>query len=264
MRVHVDESRTSFDRSGGRCDAPARLRLLQPGCRSSRCARPPARGCRATTYEIRRWSVACRRTRSRPAGRRRPRRGAGGRAGRRRSERRDVRERIEGAPGSMQLMPGIALSAGTRKSRLRRNSATISSTASCGPSRAATPASWTNGGTHEVELTISRVRGSTSSEGTAAYPRRHPVMANVFEKPSRRIVRSSMPGSDAIDGASTSYVIREYTSSVSTQPVSADRGCGPTRSVERNHAARRVLRGVQDHEPRALGQRAVRARPDRS
>ena len=44
----------------------------------------------------------------------------------------------------------------------------MASTASRGPSSAATPASCTAGGVQETELTISRVMGSTSGSGTAA------------------------------------------------------------------------------------------------
>ena len=43
-------------------------------------------------------------------------------------------------------------------------------------------------GAARVELMKRRVSGSTSGSGTAAYPSRQPVIANVFEKPSRRIV----------------------------------------------------------------------------
>ena len=64
-------------------------------------------------------------------------------------------------------------------------------TASCGPSSAAMPASCTNGGTHEVELTKNRTSGSTSGAGTAAKPQRQPVIAYVFDSPSSTSVRSS-------------------------------------------------------------------------
>ena len=80
----------------------------------------------------------------------------------------------------------------------------MASTASCGPVSAATPASCTNGGTHDVELTKKRTSGSTSGSGTAAKPQRQPVIAYVFESPSRTIVRSSIPGRDAIEANSPS------------------------------------------------------------
>ena len=47
-------------------------------------------------------------------------------------------------------------------------------------------------------LTKKRVSGSTSASGTAAKPQRQPVIAYVFESPSSRIVRSSIPGSEAM------------------------------------------------------------------
>ena len=54
-------------------------------------------------------------------------------------------------------------------------------------------ARWLNAEVHETELMIRRVTGSTNVVGSAANPSRHPVMANVFEQPSSRIVRSSIP-----------------------------------------------------------------------
>ena len=114
---------------------------LQRGDEARGCARPPARGSRATRRtrsaggRLRGGRTRCRRAARRPprraAGRRarRPRAAARTRSGTRRTHR---RARCSGRPG-------IAFSAGTRKSRRRRNSATIASTASCGPSSAATP-----------------------------------------------------------------------------------------------------------------------------
>ena len=61
--------------------------------------------------------------------------------------------------------PGSALRPRTTTSRRRRNSSRIASTASRGPSSAATPASCTAGGVQETELTIRRVIGSTSALG---------------------------------------------------------------------------------------------------
>ena len=83
---------------------------------------------------------------------------------------------------------------------LRRfsNSATIASIGSHGPSSAAIAACCAKAVVHDTVLTMSRVNGSTRCAGTAAMPRRHPVMANVFDHPSSRIVRSAMPSSAAM------------------------------------------------------------------
>ena len=51
---------------------------------------------------------------------------------------------------------------------------------------------------------IRRVTGSTSCDGSEAYPSLQPVIANVFEKPSTRIVRPARPGCEATELCSPS------------------------------------------------------------
>ena len=64
-----------------------------------------------------------------------------------------------------QRKPGIAFRPFTMTSRRRRNSATIASTASCGPSSAAMPARWVKLAVQELELTISWSTASASHSG---------------------------------------------------------------------------------------------------
>ena len=78
-------------------------------------------------------------------------------------------------------------------SRRERNSATMSSIGFQGPSSAATAASWLNAEVQETELMINRVTGSTSPGGNTPKPSRQPVMANGFDQPSSRTVRSAIP-----------------------------------------------------------------------
>ena len=94
-------------------------------------------------------------------------------------------------------MPGVARKAETTRSRRRRYSATIRSTGSCGPRKAASPASCTNAAVQELELMTSLVTGSTSARGKTPYPSRQPVIAYAFEKPSASTTRSRIPGSAA-------------------------------------------------------------------
>ncbi len=94
------------------------------------------------------------------------------------------------------------------RDRRARNSSTMASTASCGPVKASTAAICEKADVHETELMIRRLKAGTSAGGTAAKPRRQPVMANVLLKPSRRIVRSAMPGNEAIEMCSPSYTMR--------------------------------------------------------
>ena len=103
-----------------------------------------------------------------------------------------------------QRTPGILPSAETTRSRLRRNSATMRSTASCGPRNAATPASCTKAAVQEFELMTSLVSGSARRRGTTPKPRRQPVIAYALEKPSERMTRSRMPGSAAMERCGSS------------------------------------------------------------
>ena len=98
----------------------------------------------------------------------------------------------------MQVIPGIRLSPSTITSRRFWNSSIMASIGSHGPVTAARMARWLNAAVHETVLMIIRVTGSISSEGKAANPRRHPVMAKVFEQPSRRMVRSFIPSTAAM------------------------------------------------------------------
>ncbi len=56
----------------------------------------------------------------------------------------------------------------------------------------------------ETELMIRRLKAGTSAGGRAAKPSRQPVMAKVLLKPSSRMVRSAMPGSEAMEMCSPS------------------------------------------------------------
>ena len=87
-------------------------------------------------------------------------------------------------------MPGILFRPSTITSGRSRNSFTMSSTGCHGPSSAALAATWLNAAVHETELTMGRVTGSTSAGGKTPKPRRQPVMANVFARPSSSTVRS--------------------------------------------------------------------------
>ena len=69
----------------------------------------------------------------------------------------------------------------------------MASIGSHGPLTAARIARWENADVQLTELMMRRVMGSTSLGGMAANPRRHPVIAKVFEQPSSRIVRSAIP-----------------------------------------------------------------------
>jgi hypothetical protein len=90
-------------------------------------------------------------------------------------------------------MPGMSFRPATMVSRRRRNSSTIRSTGSHGPSRAAIAAYWLNAEVHETELIASLVTGSTRAGGKTPKPSRQPVMAKVLDQPSSRIVRSAIP-----------------------------------------------------------------------
>jgi len=79
------------------------------------------------------------------------------------------------------------------------NSSTMRPTASCGPSSAAIAACWAKLAVQLTELEMSRSTCGMSSAGKTPKPSRQPVIAQVFDQPSRMIVRSSMPSSEAID-----------------------------------------------------------------
>ena len=191
---------------------------------------------------------------------------AGGRPGRpRRAAGRHVRERVErparGAAGHARER-GEA-----RRRRVRagaRNSASIAATASCGPVSAATPARCTNGGTHEVEFTKKRVNTSTSGRA---------------RRRSRSASRSSRRSSRSRRGRSCARASRACSRSTRTRPRTAaarrprrraPRPASPQHARRRprgravEHAAGRVLRRVEDHELRAVGQARARARRPRS
>jgi len=89
------------------------------------------------------------------------------------------------------------------------NSSTIRATSSCGPFSASIAAICSKLLVHETLLMISLLNGSTSAGGRIAKPRRQPVIAHALLKPSSTIVRSAIPGSDAIETCSSpSYRIR--------------------------------------------------------
>ncbi len=83
-------------------------------------------------------------------------------------------------------------------SRRRRNSATMRSMGARGPRRAAIPASWVKEAAQEFEFTISCAIRAANSLDITPNPNRHPVMAYAFENPSKRIVRSFIPGTLAM------------------------------------------------------------------
>ena len=66
-----------------------------------------------------------------------------------------------------------------------------------GPSSAAIAACWLNADVHDTELMASRVTGSTRAGGNTPNPSRQPVIANVFDHPSSRIVRSAIPSTSS-------------------------------------------------------------------
>jgi len=78
----------------------------------------------------------------------------------------------------------------------------MASIGSQGPVSAASPARWPNAEVQDTELMSRVMTAWTTSGGNDANPSRHPVMANVLENPSSRIVRSSIPGTLAIDRCS--------------------------------------------------------------
>jgi len=99
----------------------------------------------------------------------------------------------------------MSFSPATMTSRRRPNSATMSATGSHGPVSATIAAYWLNADVHDTELIASRVTGSTRAGGNTPKPSRHPVIANVFDQPSSRIVRSAIPGTSSTDACFASF-----------------------------------------------------------
>ncbi len=83
------------------------------------------------------------------------------------------------------------------------NDARIASASSCGPLIAWTAAHWVIWEAHESVLVTQRTNCGAST-GFDAKPSRQPVIAQVLDAPSEMIVRSYMPGSDAIEANSPS------------------------------------------------------------
>src|SRR6202050_2399807 len=111
----------------------------------------------------------------------------------------------------------MSSSPATTMSRRRLNSLTICSTGSQEPSRAAIAPYWLNADGHETEWMAGRVIGSTRAVGKTPNPSRQPVMANVLDHPSSRIVRSAMPStSSTLACGWLPYLMAQYTSSDST------------------------------------------------
>ena len=89
------------------------------------------------------------------------------------------------------------------RSRRSRNDARIRAASSCGPLIASTAAHWVICEAHESVFVTQRTNCGAST-GFAAKPIRQPVIAQVFDAPSEMIVRSYIPGSEAIEANSPS------------------------------------------------------------
>src|SRR5579864_4929019 len=96
-------------------------------------------------------------------------------------------------------MPGIARKPATMRSRRRAYSASIVATPSIGPRMAANPAYWAIEVGLEVDWLCNFVTAVTSGAGARTYPRRHPVIANVFEKDPTTITVFFEPDTLAIE-----------------------------------------------------------------
>src|SRR5712692_6812502 len=141
----------------------------------------------------------------------------------------------------------------TIPSRRSRNAFTISPTSGGRDVSAAIPARWVNAAVHETEFVTSFVTGSTSGHGNTPYPSRHPVIANVLLKPSRRMVRSAIPSSRRMEWWAPSY--KSSVDLVRQHPeVARSRDVGDVpQDALREDAAGRVLGAVEDDELRAVG-----------
>src|SRR3954467_2606020 len=96
----------------------------------------------------------------------------------------------------------------TMRSRRAWNSPRISNVVRWAPPLASTARHWLICDAHDSVLRTQRAK-CCDRIGFDAKPMRQPVIAHAFDAPSAMIVRSYMPGIDAIDVYASSYVRRE-------------------------------------------------------
>src|SRR5204862_7820834 len=101
-------------------------------------------------------------------------------------------------PGVLQGTPGAFGRKRTIRALRARNEARIFSASSGGPLIASTAAHWLTCEAQESVFVTQRTNCGART-GFEAKPIRQPVIAQVLEAPSEMIVRSTIPGSDAID-----------------------------------------------------------------
>src|SRR5699024_9198836 len=102
-------------------------------------------------------------------------------------------------PGVDTLIPGSSLIRRQVASRRLRSTSSICPTGVCGPRRAAIPAHCTQWLVQDSSVVFIVELASATAVGATAQPRRDPVIAYFFENVERMTVRSSIPGSAAMD-----------------------------------------------------------------